>query len=76
MPWVFCNIPYLLVIFFLEGGGGHFVTGLTKSCGVYIPCMFRSLNYIPGNDLTMNFLETIRMVVNLGGTYGIPPDDP
>lgn len=37
--------------------------------------MVRTLRCIEGDNLTMNYLESMRVVVNIGGIYGIPPDD-
>lgn len=37
--------------------------------------MARALTSIEGKYLLMNYLESMRVVVNLGGVYGIPLDN-
>lgn len=84
-PRVFCKIPYFLAKYFgqkvvsykigIPIAGGNFVTLLAKSYGVFITGMTHTLTCIEGNDLPMSYLELTRVVVNLGGVCGIPPDD-
>lgn len=51
--------------------GGHFVTWLAKSYGVFILGLTRMLTCIKGNDLPLSYLELMNVIVNMGGFYGI-----
>lgn len=77
---VFCNVPYVLASF-LRGKavnsrvvspitGGRFVTCIARSYNILVSGMIRYLVHIPHNDLTTNFLETMRVIVNLGVLLG------
>lgn len=55
--------------------GGHFVTRLAQSYGILEPGLVRTLTHLMDNHLTPSFLETMRVVVNLGQVYGIPEAD-
>lgn len=80
-PSIFCNIPYFLAKFLREKAvnsragspivGGNFVTCLEKSLGIFMSGMVRELTCIKGYDISMNYLESMRLVVNLKGMYGI-----
>lgn len=54
---------------------GNFVSWLAKSYGVFITGFTHTLKCIKGNDLPLSYLESMNVIVNRGGYYGIPDDD-
>lgn len=84
--WAFSETsPTFLLIFLRKkavnsrdgspNAGGHSVTRLEKSYNVFFTGMVQTLTCIEGNNLSMNYLESMRVVVNIGGIYGILEDD-
>ncbi|CAI9262719.1 unnamed protein product [Lactuca saligna] len=55
--------------------GGHFVTCLARSYGLLIPPLTRTLTCKPSDELTIGYLESIRVVTNEGSHWSIPMDD-
>ena len=85
MPEVFCHIPYHLANYLgskdtisragSPTNGCHFVTRLTRSYGLLVPCLTRTLILKPGDDLPMGYLDSMRVVTNEGSHWSIPVDD-
>lgn len=82
---VCCNIPYFLAQYLASKAvtswarsliaGGHFVTQLANSYGVFVPGVMRTLTCIKGTDLTMGYLEATNVVVNMGTHWSIVGDN-
>lgn len=82
---VFCDLPYMLTRFLgrketssRPGSpitGGHLVTRLARSYGIMSPNFVRDLMRFKDNDLTVQTLSVIRVVINTGGGFVIPPED-
>lgn len=84
-PRVCCNIPYHLASYLGNKAaisragspinGGHFITHLAISYGLIIPCLTKMLTHKPGDDLSMGYLESMCVAVNMGSHWIIPIDD-
>lgn len=55
--------------------GGHLVTRLARSYGILSHEFVRNLTRFPNNELSSQVLEVMWVVVNVGGSYVIPPKD-
>ena len=55
--------------------GANFITDLARSYGLLIPRLIRTLTCKPRDDLSMGYLESMRVVVNIGSHSSIPIDD-
>ena len=74
--WVFCNILYHLANYLGSKAaisragspinGCHFVTRLARSYGLLVRRLTRTLSHKLGDDLTMEYLESMRVVTNEG----------
>lgn len=84
-PGVFYNILYHLANYLGSKAtisragspvnGGNFVTRLASSYGILVPRLTRTLTHKLGDDLTMGYLESMRVVTNEGSYWSILRDD-
>ncbi|CAI9295657.1 unnamed protein product [Lactuca saligna] len=80
-PGVCCNIPHFLACFLADSAasprpgspicGGYFITRSAHSYGLVVPNITRSLTFMEGNNFTMGYLETLRVVRNYGSHWGL-----
>lgn len=54
---------------------GHLVTRLARSYRILSPYFIRNLTRFKDNDLMVQVLSVMRVVVNTGGGFVIPPKD-
>lgn len=80
-----CNIPYFLARYLAEHAvsshpgspicGGHFVSSLAHLYGVIVPGITMTLTCKEGNEFSLGYLETMRVMVNMGSHWSIPQSD-
>lgn len=86
IPRVFYNNPYAIARFLVERVVkpqaerpiyvGYFVTRLVKSHGILDQAMLQLLTLILSQHFTVDKLETMLIVANVGGGFIILTDDP
>lgn len=86
MPYIFCDLPYMLDRFFGENAansrsespitGGHFFICLARSYGVLTMCMIATLTRGREKNIAISFLETMQVANLVRGVYVILAEDP